>query len=156
MTPKALLVSLVVLLSFSLPASAKHRRHQTSLAAPSCVSDNSGRTLCSEIAQITGKLTSHCPAYLGCGCHLATYLHIAGKRWRELWVARNWAREGTAAAKGCVGCVAVLRRGHGGHVGLVRSYDAHGNPVIYSYANPRLGWTQAPYPASRVISYRTL
>lgn len=98
----------------------------------------------------------NCPRSLGCGCNLANYFKIAGKRWRELWVAREWGAEGRPAAKGCVGCVAVLKRGRGGHVGVVRSYDANGNPVIYSYANGRLGWTTAPYAASRVIAYRSI
>lgn len=98
----------------------------------------------------------NCPRSLGCGCNLANYFHIAGKRWRELWVARNWRDEGRPAAKGCVGCVAVLKRGKGGHVGVVRSYDANGNPVIYSYANGRLGWTTTAYDARRVITYRSL
>jgi hypothetical protein len=100
--------------------------------------------------------SSNCPRNLGCGCNLANYFHIIGKKWRELWVARNWARVGSAAAKGCTGCVAVLSRGRGGHVGVVRSYDANGNPVIYSYANGRLGWTTAPYSKRRVLAYRSL
>ncbi len=97
-----------------------------------------------------------CPASLGCGCNLANYFHIAGRQWRKLWVARNWAGVGSPASKGCVDCVAVLRRGRGGHVGVVRRYDANGNPVIYSYANRRLGWTTTPYPARRVLAYRSL
>lgn len=99
----------------------------------------------------------HCPRYLGCGCNLAEYFHIAGKRWRELWVARNWAREGHRAERGCVGCVVVLSRGkRGGHVGVVKRYDANGNPVVYSYANGRLGWTTATYSRRRVLAYRNL
>lgn len=101
--------------------------------------------------------SSDCPRNLGCGCNLAKYLHIGGERWRQLWVARAWAREGTRASKGCIGCVAVLSRGRrGGHVGVVQAYDANGNPVIYSYANGRLGWTTAAYPSGRVITYRSL
>ena len=95
-----------------------------------------------------------CPFNLGCGCNLANYFHVAGKAWRDLWVARNWAHYGSPAHKGCTGCVAVLTRGRGGHVGVVKSYDANGNPVIHSYANGRLGWTTTSYSARRVIAYR--
>lgn len=105
----------------------------------------------------TAAVAKGCPRHLGCGCNLANYFHIAGKQWRQLWVARNWSHVGQSAWKGCVGCVAVLSRGrHGGHVGIVRHYDANGNPVIYSYANARLGWTTTTYSARRVIAYRSL
>jgi hypothetical protein len=104
-----------------------------------------------------GVRSGNCPLTLGCGCNLANYFHIVGKRWRELWVARAWAKEGRPAAKGCVNCVAVLTRGkRGGHVGIVKSYDANGNPAIYSYANRRLGWVTTKYSAKRVIAYRQL
>lgn len=93
-----------------------------------------------------------CPSYLGCACHLAVYLGLGNRR--DLWYARNFSRQGTAANKGCVGCVAVLSRGKGGHVGVVRSYDANGNPVIYSWANARLGWTETSYDVRRVLAYR--
>lgn len=99
---------------------------------------------------------SGCPRNLGCGCNLANYFHIVGKQWRKLWVARNWENVGAPAVKGCTGCVAVMSRGRGGHVGVVKSYDANGNPVVYSYANGRLGWTTTTYSAGRVIAYRSL
>lgn len=96
-----------------------------------------------------------CPAHLGCGCNLATYFNIADAHLkRALWIAREWLHHFNRAEPGCVGCVAVLSRGRGGHVGVVKGYDANGNPTIYSYANARLGWRTATYPRSRVIGYR--
>jgi hypothetical protein len=132
---------------FAAPASSQ----------PFC--DNDG--LCVQTSRSPAKISARasskgCPRNLGCGCNLANYFGITGRKWRKLWVARNWAHEGTIAGKGCVGCVAVMRRGRGGHVGVVKSYDQHGNPVIYSYANGRLGWRTSTYPAQRVIAYRNL
>ena len=122
--------------------------------------DNNGRvvytTALGQPAQVRTR-SGGCPRHLGCGCNLANYFKIVGKKWRELWVARAWADEGSKASKGCVGCVAVLSRGRrGGHVGVVKSYDTNGNPIIYSYANGRLGWTTTAYPARRVIAYRSM
>ena len=130
------------------------------IAGPMPKYNADGTLMTSAEPALTGKhgvRSRRCPYDLGCGCNLATYFHITGKRWRELWVARAWAMVGTAASKGCVGCVAVLTRGRrGGHVGVVKEYDASGNPVIYSYANGRLGWTTAAYSKHRVIAYRNL
>lgn len=96
-----------------------------------------------------------CPLHLGCGCNLAVKLGLGPRR--DLWYARNFEHEGSAASRGCIGCVAVLSRGrHHGHVGIVRSYDPNGNPVIESYANARLGWTVMKYPSGRVLAYRSI
>ncbi len=104
--------------------------------------------------------TTSCPATLGCGCNMAEHLggiaRFGYKVWRDLWVAKNWRSRGEAAHKGCVGCVVVLSRKGGGHVGIVKGYDANGNPIVHSYANRRLGWTTATYSAKRVLAYRHL
>lgn len=97
-----------------------------------------------------------CPSSLGCGCHLADYFHIVGQKWRALWLARAWEHEGSAASYGCIDCVAVLSRGRGGHVGIVKGYDANGNPIIYSWGNHRTGWHTQTYSARRVIAYRNI
>ena len=145
------------------PAEARHRHYRHHARVARVVQHiTCNRFGCSDrvqpkISRVGRRAGSgNCPRNLGCGCNLANYFHIVGKKWRELWVARNWAFMGSRASKGCVGCVAVLSRGRGGHVGVVKSYDANGNPVIYSYANGRLGWTTAAYSARRVITYRQL
>lgn len=100
-----------------------------------------------------------CPQSLGCGCNAAArFLGLSASEAlkRGLYVARLWARIGTPASKGCIGCIAVLTRKGGGHVGKVVGYDARGNPRIESYANRRLGWTTAVYPSRRVIVYRSI
>lgn len=101
---------------------------------------------------------THCPPRLGCGCNLANHFggidRFGWNTWRELWRARDWLQHFARARRGCVGCVAVLSRGRrGGHVGVVRHYDSHGNPVIFSYANRRLGWRTATFSARRVLGY---
>lgn len=150
--------------TFALPAQARplhHHKTQHHIARSEgvIVCDRQGcrSSTATPERRIASGRKGNCPRNLGCGCNLANYFHIGGQRWRELWVARAWAREGTRASKGCIGCVAVLSRGRrGGHVGVVQAYDANGNPVVYSYANGRLGWTTAAYPSQRVIAYRSL
>lgn len=91
-----------------------------------------------------------CPPRRWCGCWLA---HQFGLSDRALWRARHWARIGAPAAPGCVGCVAVLRRGStGGHVGIVTGY-AGADPIILS-GNHNNAVGVAAYPRARVIAYR--
>lgn len=153
-----LAASLLVWLAFPGAASA----------APNCKLTNDGQTYCNKGAPVSSfkrvpRSSKHksyifskgCPADLGCGCHLANYFGFTGKLWRELWVARNWGHVGSPASKGCVGCVAVFSRGkRGGHVGIVKGYTEGGKPIVYSYANRRLGWTTSEYNLGRVIAYR--
>ena len=165
MNPKLIVIAIMATL-LTFPAYARHHHsrhhHYTSIAArghQGCDYDNSGHQLClgvvsADIGHPRGS--SHCPINLGCGCNLANYFHIGGQQWRDLWVARNWAKVGSPASHGCVGCVVVLSRGRGGHVGVVRGYDANGNPTVYSYANGRLGWTTATYSSRRVLAYRSI
>lgn len=95
--------------------------------------------------QVTGR-PSQCPPRRWCGCWLGDRYGKADKR---LWNARQWAKEGRPATPGCIGCVAVLTRGRGGHVGEVQGYD-RGNPIILS-GNP-IG--VRTYSRARVIAYR--
>ena len=68
-------------------------------------------------------------------------------------LARAFAKIGSPAPRGCTGCIAVFSRGHGGHVGLVESWDSRGDPVILSgNFNGRID--TAPHPASRLIALR--
>lgn len=76
-----------------------------------------------------------------------------GHTWRELWVARNWARIGRPASRGCVDCVAVFSRRGGGHVGIVKSWTERGDPVILS-GNYNNRVAVAAHSASRMIALR--
>ena len=68
-------------------------------------------------------------------------------------IARAWLHVGSPAPHGCTGCVAVFSRGSGGHVGLVESWDAGGNPVILS-GNFNGGVGTYAHAASRLIGLR--
>lgn len=95
-----------------------------------------------------------CRVYLGCGCHLARYLGLDNPR-HFFDRARNWLRRGERASHGCTDCVVILSRGrHGGHVAQVKGYDAHGNPIGYSWGNRRVGWFTKTYSRHRVLGYR--
>lgn len=94
-----------------------------------------------------------CPTSLACGCRLANHFGISGKDWRKLWVARNWLHFGSRAPSGCIGCVVVLSRGRGGHVGIVRGYTKRG-VTAYSWGNRRVGWFTHTYSKKRVLGYR--
>lgn len=100
---------------------------------------------------MVGGRPSGCPLRRWCGCFLQHYFGLADK---TLWNARRWAGVGRPAAAGCVGCIAVLSRGNGGHVGIVRGYDG-ANPIILS-GNHNNSVGTATYPRSRVIAYRYL
>lgn len=93
-----------------------------------------------------------CPPALWCGCYLATKMGFHGHTWRELWVARAWARIGSPAPHGCVDCVAVFSRRGGGHVGLVKSWE-NGNPVVLS-GNYNNRVALATHSASRLVALR--
>ena len=69
-----------------------------------------------------------------CAWWLRRYLGIARSAFRpwEWNLARGFLYIGTPAPLGCTGCIAIFSRGHGGHVGLVKNWDANGNPVILS------------------------
>jgi uncharacterized protein (TIGR02594 family) len=137
----AAMIALVCVVS-AADAAPRHKHARANSAwASQCDYDNSGRVMClgpqrrsgeSRRAYTSGR-PSRCPPVLWCGCFLATKLGFQGRKWRDLWVARSWARLGDAAPRGCIGCIAVFSRGRrGGHVGIVRQWDANGNPVILS------------------------
>lgn len=68
---------------------------------------------------------SGCPSRAWCGCWLAKHL---GLNDRALWLAREWARIGSAAAGPAPGVVAVWPH----HVGIVRRVTGPGRAVILS------------------------
>lgn len=69
--------------------------------------------------------------------------------------AKSWASAGRPAARGCIGCIAVLTRGkRGGHVGIVKSWNGE-NPVIVSgNHNRRVGIGE--YSSRRIVALRKL
>lgn len=66
--------------------------------------------------------------------------------------ALSYVRYGTPAAYGCTDCIAVVRS-HRWHVGVVKTYDANGNPVIVSGNHGRRVGIGA-YPRRSVLTYR--
>ena len=108
------------------------------IAVPSAGEEGSGRP-------------ADCPsAYCGCWLSLKMY----NKNIRRLWVALNWKNEGQASAPGCIGCIAVMTRKGGGHVGIVIGYNGK-NPILLSgNHNRRVGVGE--YPIQRVVAFRSL
>jgi uncharacterized protein (TIGR02594 family) len=67
--------------------------------------------------------------------------------------AISYAHRGRPAYHGCTNCVAVTKRRGGHHVGIVKGYDAQGNPIIISgNHNRRVG--VGTYARNRVVAYR--
>lgn len=66
-----------------------------------------------------------CPARAWCGCWLAQHLGIKD---RSLWLAREWARIGSAASGPAPGVIAVWPH----HVGIVRQVTGPGRAVVLS------------------------
>jgi hypothetical protein len=60
-----------------------------------------------------------------CGIYLGKHL---GKPARSLWIARNWAREGTDAGGPAVGAVVVWRH----HVGVITGRTPNGMWIVHS------------------------
>lgn len=74
---------------------------------------------------LRGGRPAGCPPRAWCGCWLGKHL---GMTKRSLWVARLWAREGTAAGGPAPGVVVVWRH----HVGIVTSVPGPGRIVVLS------------------------
>jgi uncharacterized protein (TIGR02594 family) len=67
--------------------------------------------------------------------------------------AISYVNRGRPAYHGCVNCVAVTHRKGGHHVGVVKGYDSHGNPIIIS-GNYKRRVGVGVYARNRVIAYR--
>ena len=154
---------------FALIAFACLAFTSTAFAAPQtltyCASDGTYRQACGQAeTRIQSRRTRRAgyedtggdprPA-AWCAWWLRRYLHIpksAFPPYQYNW-ARAFAGLGQPAPKGCTGCVAVFSRGKGGHVGLVESWDANGNPVILSgNFNGRVD--TAPHSLKKLIALR--
>jgi len=162
-------------LFWSIPAEAHHRhhlRHQQFTNLPQLVvCDERG---CRE----QGRVIEHIPQVhrgtimaahgrnvvregndprpaLWCAWWLRRHLGIPKSAFRpyEYNLARGFLHIGTPANNGCIGCIAVFRRGGGGHVGVVERWDSAGNPVILS-GNYNNAVTESPHPARRLLGLR--
>lgn len=77
------------------------------------------------VAETVGGRPSGCPSRAWCGCYLSKHL---GLNDRALWLARNWARIGSAASGPAPGVVVVWPH----HVGLIRHVTGPGRAVVLS------------------------
>lgn len=74
-------------------------------------------------AQAFDGRPARCPHIAWCGCWMAEYLGIRDhKLWRDLWVARNWAKYGRPAPGPAPGVIAVYPH----HVGKVTAVPKPG------------------------------
>lgn len=87
---------------------------------------------------------------LWCGRFMAMIAPDAAARVRNPNMARDWLALQHVSVQ--VGAIAVLRRGRGGHVGVVTAIDANGNPTVVSGNHNRVVG-EGTYPKGRVIAY---
>lgn len=103
------------------------------------------------------------------------YLGTNPTGWASVWCAKfmamiapdlaakvdnpNWARDWAELpkAKPKPGVIVVLKRGNGGHIGVVSGFDKHGNPIVVSgntsgHKGHRIV-AEGVFPKSRVIAY---
>lgn len=64
--------------------------------------------------------------------------------------AMNWAARPRVSP--AIGVVAVMRRGKGGHVGIVSGFDPKGNPIIISGNHNRVVG-EGVYPRGRIYAW---
>lgn len=179
----AVAILCALMFALSIPAAEARPRHKIQrYAAPAvsqCVSDNSGRQVCSGAVEHTTRharitaaparqwggggdtgLIAKARGYLGtnptgwaklwCGRFMAMIAPAAAARVRNPNMARDWATLPRVAPQ--IGAIAVISRGRGGHVGVVTAIDANGNPTVISgNHNRKVG--EGVYPASRIIAY---
>ena len=176
---KGTIASVVICVALALPsaAQARHKHKRTNHTAPvesTCLMTNEGRTSCVAGFVNNGLVTADTGSVhtsrsyradtgssgdprprAWCAWWLRRYLGIPKSVFPNgaYNLARAFARIGQPAQKGCVGCIAVFSRGGGGHVGVVKSWDANGNPVILS-GNYNHGVGVGPRPVSRLIALR--
>jgi uncharacterized protein (TIGR02594 family) len=67
-------------------------------------------------------------------------------------LASAYARYGARVSGPQVGAIAVMRRGGGGHVGVVAGVDPNGNPIIIS-GNHNNTVAESVYPRGRIVAY---
>lgn len=152
---KRRLAVVVVMLAcmVATPALARHRHHSIKHARPAAAAVESP-------GLFSGGLVARAEAYKGsnptgwgrvwCGRFMAMIAPTAAAKVRNPNMARDWATLPHISPR--VGAIAVLRRGKGGHVGVVTGFDEAGNPTIISGNHNRVVG-EGTYPRSRVIAY---
>ena len=134
-------------------AAPAQRRARRTAAKPRAVAVASGRpspTLVSEARKHLGTNPTG-RARLWCGAFMDMVLRRTGHAGGGN-VARAYASYGARVSGPKVGAIAVLRRGRGGHVGVVAGVDPNGNPILIS-GNHGNTVAEAVYPRSRIIAY---
>lgn len=93
------------------------------------------------------------PSTLWCADAMGVWLRRAGYPSTGSRLAMSYARYGRPASPSCIGCIAVLTRRGGGHVGVVDGRAPNGDPYITSGNHDhRVG--RGLYSSRRVITYR--
>lgn len=89
-----------------------------------------------------------------CGTAVAAWMRADGQLLPKHWYrARAWLDWGVHLAGPVVGCVVVLQREGGGHVGLVVGKDMAGNIAVLG-GNQGDRVSIAMFPRNRVLGYR--
>lgn len=89
-----------------------------------------------------------------CGTAVAAWMRAAGQPLPKHWYrARAWLEWGTPLSEPVVGCVVILAREGGGHVGLVVGRDSLGSIAILG-GNQGDKVSVAMFPSGRVLGYR--
>lgn len=150
-------VALAIVASTSMAVSARHARAEPGDTYQPEIQRRGPYALDKAAGPLLPRLRtsgrpSQCPVHAWCGCYLADRYGLTDK---SLWNARRWATIGRPAFAGCIGCIAVLTRGRGGHVGIVIGYVRGNNPVVLS-GNHNNAVGVGTYPAARVLAYREL
>ncbi|MDP2410440.1 MAG: TIGR02594 family protein [Pseudolabrys sp.] len=132
------------------PASKPVRRTAATAKASPPATGRASPTLVSEARKYLGTNPTG-RARLWCGAFMDMVLkrtgHAGGGN-----LARAYASYGARVPGPKVGAIAVLRRGRGGHVGVVAGVDPNGNPILIS-GNHGNTVAVAVYPRSRVLAY---
>ncbi|MDO8877423.1 MAG: TIGR02594 family protein [Pseudolabrys sp.] len=90
-------------------------------------------------------------ATLWCGAFMDLVLKRTGHKGGGN-LASAYAGYGARVSGPQVGAIAVMRRGGGGHVGVVSGVDPNGNPIIVS-GNHNRTVAESVYPRGRITAY---
>lgn len=125
---------------------------------------NGGRTVHAGDAfggYTSNSLVSEARKYLGtnptglgslwCGAFMDLVLKRTGHKGGGN-LASAYSRYGARVSGPQVGAIAVMRRGGGGHVGVVSGIDPNGNPIIVS-GNHNRTVAESVYPRGRITAY---
>ena len=89
---------------------------------------------------------------LWCARFMNMVLQHSGYRGTGSDMARSFANYGQRVSGPQVGAIAVMSRGHGGHVGIITGIDAKGNPIMISGNNGNRV-REAPISRGRIYAY---